>query len=567
MADMRLRIRNFLGVKEADLELDQIVLIGGPNAAGKSSIIEAIACAASMSPEARGLNTKKAAAALLHEGATAGSVSLRYEGGSITVAYPGADVEQSGRPMQMGSRLAIGATKFMDLSSSKRLAEIASRMETDPSEQDVWDWFKARKTGVTVPDDKIKDMIKRVSDSGWDAVHTALREEGTLAKGRWQQVTGQRWGTKIGDEWCPEVLYADEEYLIEEEQAALAEIKAKQDGLRAAGAGSQALAAQRQEIAARLPTLRAQLDAALAEEKDYRDRSEKNIALRAKHIDTADAHNALKCPHCAKLLRLVPNPKDARGTLEPIPQIKGADITAARQIVDGIDEDQRVVLEELRRLAPTVAALTAEVAAAERAAAEPAPSAGIAKDADAALAKLVEDERLQNEKIRAVIALGQARLIQSEIKVLGELIEGASAGGIRLKAMEAKLATINETLEQISAAAGFKPVALSAEGMEATYDGRMYGLLSESEQWRVNLVIAVMLYEAERCRVPLLIDRLDVLHPASRVGPFKMLKQRRIPAVITQTTKDAATMPNLAKARFGSVYWLADGVLEPFTHP
>lgn len=564
--DMRLRVRNFLGIKEADLDLDAIVLIGGPNAAGKSSIIEAIACAASMSPEARGFNTKKAAAALLHEGAKAGSVSLRYEGGSITVAYPGGDVEQQGRPTQLGSRLALGATKFMDLSAAKRTAEIAARMGTDPSEQDVWEWFHARQTGVTVPDGKIKDMIGRIGDSGWDAVHTAFREEGTLAKGRWQQVTGQRWGTKVGDEWCPEMLFADEEYILAEEQAELEVIRQKQEQMRAAGAGSQALAAQRQEIAARLPSLRAQLESAEAEEKDYQAKSEANVILRAKHIDTADAHGALQCPHCKKSLRLVPSPKDKRGALEALPALKGDDITASRKIVESVDEDQGVVLEELRRLGLLIAGLRADVAAAERAAEAPVPSKGIANDADAVLARLVDDERLQREKIQAVNALGQARLIQSEIKVLGELIEAASADGVRLKALDTKLATINETLEQISAAAEFKPVALVADGMKATYAGRAFELLSESEQWRVNLVIAVMLYETERCRVPLLIDRLDVLHPANRVGPLKMLKQRRISAVITQTTKDAQTMPNLPKARFGSVYWLSGGVLEPFTH-
>lgn len=565
---MHLRVRNFLGIKEADIDLEKIVLVGGDNAAGKSSLIEALACAASMSFAARGFTTKKAAAALLHEGAAAGSVSLRYDGGSIVVAYPGADMEQSGRAVMLGTRLALGATRFMDLKPPERMAEITSRYQTTPTEADVWDWFRTRATGITVLDTKIKETIGRIDDSGWDAVHLALKEDVSQTKGRWSQVTGVRWGSKVGDEWCPDNLYADEEYLLSEEQEHLAKLEQRVDRLMAAGAGSRALADQRKELASRLPQLRAQLDAAKKEQSDLQDQSERNVLLRARHADSADAHNALKCPHCSKGVRLIPSPKDPRGVLEALPVLRGEDIAAAREIVARVDEEQAVVLNELRRLASLIASLTSETLAAERAETGGAAAGSdkvISKDAEAELQATREELRAQADKITSILALGKARAFQAEIKALGELVEATGPDGVRLTVLKSKMKEINETLAEISTMAGFKPVVLEAEELAATYGGRAYALLSESERWRVNVVMSVLLYEVEQCRAPLLIDRLDVLHPAARVGPLKMLKARNISAVITQTTKDRSTMPNLPKAKFGTVYWLEDGVLMPFT--
>src|SRR5580765_6306713 len=118
---LRLRVRNFMGVQRADIDISGIVLVSGINGSGKSSLCEAAACVMCSSPLARGMTSKKAAAALLRHGTDKGSISLDYGPGSVRITYPDCEIEQTGRPETLGTSLGIGSARFMALSASERV--------------------------------------------------------------------------------------------------------------------------------------------------------------------------------------------------------------------------------------------------------------------------------------------------------------------------------------------------------------------------------------------------------------------------------------------------------------
>ncbi|CAB4144675.1 ABC_ATPase domain containing protein [uncultured Caudovirales phage] len=563
---LNIRIRNFLGLDTVDLDIERIVLIGGLNGAGKSACLEAIAAVATGKPLVREVSAKKDADALVSDGAKSGSIRLSYGEDSATmISYPTAEVTQTGRPADLGTRLGLGIDPFMGATPAQRSAELTARFGIRAKKEDVEAWFAANPQPPISPA-KISDLIARLADSGWDAVHASCKESGTRLKGRWEQVTGKRYGSKIATEWCPEILFPDEAYDLDVERELQDALIARANELIAKGAGRSDRIAQWGEVAARLPALTAALAEKLSVIEALDKSAEANAAERRKHIDHADAHNALACPKCNARLRLTPIATDARGKLELLPSPTGDEIAEARRKIEQIDERQSVVLAEARTARRDQITLQSEVDAAQRAADALANIEQEAESADtlnAELATIQTKTVAQRQKIDAIEALAKANAIQAEIVEVALLASSVSPDkGIRPLVLKRGLDAINASLAEISTMAAFKDVAIVNEAMVVTYGGRFYSLLSESEKWRVNIVFAVLLHEKEASASPLLIDRLDILHPPARPGVLRMLKTRGVTTVIGYTAKDAEAVPNLGKLGFGTSVWLEDGKVQ-----
>lgn len=66
------------------------------------------------------------------------------------------------------------------------------------------------------------------------------------------------------------------------------------------------------------------------------------------------------------------------------------------------------------------------------------------------------------------------------------------------------------------------PTVSINQEMELMADSRLYGLLSESEQWRVQTVMTLALAQLSGINLAVL-DRIDVLDPTSRIELVEML--------------------------------------------
>ena len=69
--------------------------------------------------------------------------------------------------------------------------------------------------------------------------------------------------------------------------------------------------------------------------------------------------------------------------------------------------------------------------------------------------------------------------------------------------------------------ATWHPVVITPE-IEITYGGRLYGLLSESEKWRADTLLAIAIARLSGIRL-VLLDRFDVLQPTARPQALKLL--------------------------------------------
>lgn len=562
MMSITLKVRNFLGVSRADVELKGIVLVGGLNGAGKSSLLDAAACAALQDGSTRGQNSKKAAAALLKEGSEAGSVTLEYDGGAVRIVYPGCDIDQSGKPPALGTELGIGAERYAALRPTERAAQIIERWKASPDRSDLANWLAAHKPEAepVFPTKELADLWGRIEASGWDAVHKAAAEHATKLKGQWEQISGRKFGVAVVKKWVPAPLLEGEEYDLGAEQEAAAEAKTALEQLLQHAAVDASRIAGWEEQVGDLPVLHGKLRGLIENAAVLSEQADRLNLERARHADIGEGPNYLKCPGCGVTVKLVHEGR--RESLQAITaHATPSEVQAAIDTLKRIDGDRAAVLKKLSDNSAEQGKVRAEIAACERSkeALEKARAAG-GSVGQPEIDKARERSLVLDQKVAAVQKLRAGRKIVNAFDRHTLVVEALSTDGVRKSVLDRKLAEINAELADLSALAKFAPVSLAPD-LSPLFDGRAYALCSESEKWRVDLALTLLFNQREKASF-VLIDRLDMLNNQARPGVFLALRKLDIPALIACTAKDKGALPDLEAAKIGSVRWLTAGTLE-----
>ena len=580
-ANATLRVRNFLGIKKADITLDRIVLVAGVNGAGKSSLIEALAAVSLETPLARGMRTKTAAARLLHRGADAGSISLDWAGGGRRIVYPQAEIETAGKPVEIGTSLGIGSAKLMDLKPDARTSQMTVRFKLEPAIDDLRDWFKDKpeaRMGTTESEDgktidPIAKMWERIELSGWDAVHKSYTERASKIKGAWQAVTNTNWGTRIAKTWTPPEILPGETYDLDAIKASVVDARAEVEALVA----RQAVAGRDRDVlealAAGEKASEGKVEELLAEHAALTMKIEALISWLAENPAPADTSSLPKCPHCEKPLMVSMTGPAGRATpkveaVDGEPKTK-AQIKAELAAHEAKSTEFNDANFERTQLMEKIANARAALRAASDAAAElddlnsnPRPdiAAGALELARETVAGL-------ETKVTAIENHRRAKSYYDEWVRNQLLVEALEPDGVRHAVLESKLNVVNSKLSEYSQKAQWLDVQVTAD-MDATYDGIPYPLLSESEQWRVDLTLTALLNREEGAHL-ILVDRLDILAPQSRAGAIFLLQFLNVPALVGMTARslngkgpgDPTPVPDLAKLGLGTRHWLKDGAL------
>lgn len=560
---LKARVRNTLGVKAAELELAGIIMVAGRNGAGKSSLLEALACATLGTAAARGMTTKKAQAAVLHEGATAGSTSLDWITGTQRVTWPDGKVESSGGPppRQLGTPLGIGAVLWSSLDAKARAAEFAQRAGGQPTLGDIATYLE--ENGGDPAD--AAGLLERVDVSGWDAVHKTATEAATKKRGAWEQVTKERWGPEKAKGWRPGTLLVDEDYTVEGVQADLAQARAALEKMVAAGAVDQGRIEALRPRAKDLPDHQAREAAVRAQLSEVR-QAKTALSVQRQDMLRGSSDLAHACPHCRKGVDVQLDP--AGGvvglTKSPKPTMTAdqlADHQRQTREVSAAEAEAQRTIDNLESELMEVVALVKDAADAQRRLEHLEKLAATAPDSDGlARARLLVTTL--EERVKAVEAMIAAGEIYRDWDKMQPLIQALSPSGVRAVAARRALESWNGQLLAISGAAGMGEVMLT-DDLALQMNGRPFALLSESERWRCDAVMSMALARQEGSSL-LLLDRLDVLVADARPGVFKALLPLGLPAVVIGcSVKDRApeTLPHLKKAGIGSVWWMDAGTL------
>ncbi|MBT9516736.1 MAG: recombinase RecF [Methyloversatilis discipulorum] len=566
----RISAQNYLGIRAADIALDRPVqLFAGRNFAGKSSLQEAVRHA--LTGETVRVSLKKEYASLLTEGAESGFVEVVADGGAFAVALPsgkGVASSESALPY------LLDAQRFASLSPDERRAFLFGLMGLSSS----GDAVKKRLADKGFDDARVA-LVMPLLRAGFDAACKEAQNRARDAKAAWKTVTGgETWGKDKAAGWRPAALpegAAKAPGLLENARAKLAEadgaLATAQQALGAARSAAQAREEQEQqrvqleERAGRIERIRAKLAKDEAELADW----------QAKVTDAKAAAGGVK------KVRAVLEDAVLRGLAEVAVEFLGIAEASTGIVVSDSGEilewDQallnraRAHVAEYRAQSATAPAEDAQAAAKlaeyekardlmqsavangrrDLAAAEAAEAALQALDAAAAgdapnFDELREDVqqkieardawRADVEKYKALteLAARQEKVVadagrhHADVLAWLEIADALSPDGIPGDMLAEALGPINNRLDTTSMRAQWMQVYIGDDmSVCAAYHGpdnrpRSYALLSESEKWRADAMIAEAVSYLSGLRL-LVLDRFDVLDLAGRADALEWL--------------------------------------------
>lgn len=600
----RISAQNYLGIRAADIALDRPVqLFAGRNGAGKSSLMEGIRHA--LTGETVRVGLKKDYGSLLTEGAESGFVEVVADGGAYAVALPSG----KGTCFEAGAiNYVLDAQRFASLSPDERRAFLFGLMGLSSS----GDAVKKRLADKGFDDARVA-LVMPLLRAGFEAACKEAQNRARDAKAAWKTVTGgETWGKDKAAGWRPAALPEGAGRAgarLENARAKLAEadgaLATAQQALGAARSAVQARDEQEQqrtqleERAGRIERIRAKLAKDEAELADW----------QAKVADAKAAAGGVK------KVRAVLEDAVLRGLAEVAAEFLGIAEASTGIVVSDSGEilewDQALLnrakahVAEYRAQSGAVPAEDAQAAAtlAEYEKARDLMQSAVANGrrdlaaAEAAEAQLVEldkaaaaggdapnfDElredvqqkieardawRADVEKYKALTeqAARQEKVVadagrhHADVLAWLEIADALSPDGIPGEMLAEALGPMNARLGASAVAAGWSIPQITA-GMDITADGRPYALLSESEKWRADAMIAEAVSYLSGLRL-LVLDRFDVLDLAGRADAIEWLN-----ALAEADEIDTALVFGTLKALPGGLpdsmqaHWIDGGVV------
>lgn len=529
----RIQADNFLGLKSIDVKPATVVtLFAGRNGSGKSSIQEAVRMAFTQD-HVRDIEKKKEFGALVHAGEKAGGAQIMVDNDlDKTFAFNMPKGDFAGPEISESMRVALYGQRF-------------ARMTADERRTFLFNLTKCKRDAATV---KVRMLAKECQEAKIDAVLPLLRtgfpsvcdhakSKATEAKGAWRQLTGETYGPVKADSWeapLPDLPPGDAAALAERIEGLDKNIAQMNESLGAikntARAAAENVAKRRalEESAGKVAGLESQLERAKEELAEY---EPKVVALRARAAGTA--RTGLVHDMAGWMAETLPSlassvaAHGAKNLLERYEEEHGP-LTAGKPDPDAVaslpqHESGLVVMQNraknLQRdldsakmakgqydaLAPAAEAVdaTAEIAEVEQLIAK------VKTDRAAAAAILQEINAAELARTQAGTKTKEAKKHHEDVTEWTKVADALAPDGIPAEILADALAPVNAALEQAAIDTDWMTAKIGPD-MALTANGRPYQLLSESEQWRVDAMIAQVVSELSGLRV-LMLDRVDVL--------------------------------------------------------
>lgn len=549
---MLIHIKNFAGIREADIELTNFALVAGANAAGKSSIAMAAAVALTGLAVPPGIR-KTDAGVIVRAGQSKGSVLITVDqpqgGGvaetsSLQVSYPAAKVESNGPSPARASVYAVGLRTLVGLDPKESAPVLLEYLKAMPSDDDV----RAECKRIGLSDDVATTLITRLKEQGFDNVHAKAKERGIAMKGQWEQLAGERYGSDKAQKWLP--THWETDLSSASEESLSAQLTQAREFVEAAIATS----AVDEDERRRYKEAADSLDDRVTKLNAQAEQLQKSRRILK---ETRDAHDALPrpsaqektvdCPHCGKHVVIVagslrkPVAHDAKEDAN-----RQAAINEASAALDALTAAADADAKEFDRQGEDVRKC--------RAAAEMLKKMGDGATSAAELERVREAATLAERRLKAFTVKRDADSLADSIAMNAKIVEMLRPEGLRLTKLRDAIKGYNAKLAELSDLAGWHRVEI-AEDCTVMYGGRST-LLSASEKYRMSATLQARMAQDDGSDA-VVFDAADVLDGAGRNGLVKIALHLPIPSLICMTLK-RDQVPNVGPIG-GVAYWLEEG--------
>ncbi|MCD0493836.1 AAA family ATPase [Chromobacterium violaceum] len=586
--------KNFQGLRHAGLSLStRIALIAGDNGAGKSSLRDAIAMALSGKPFR--VEKKKDFGQLVMEGQKGAEVRIEFDDGRAAtlklpdgkVVYAGGASLEDADTLRAVLPIALNPASFAAATPDERRTALFALTGCGADERGVEQRLVER--GV---EQRYIDAVLPLVGSGFPAAEADAKRRATEARGAWKALTGEVYGDKKAEGWSVEAAPVDDAAIkqakadvqkvqdeISQAQQQLGELRARHQQQ----AGRQQQIARLKEQAAPLERIKAKLAADRLDLAKVRDEVEGISAGPAPRVglvhDLARALNlslTMAIPFGDMNAEQRGYLKSASAALELYAAEHGSladdgvppsaeDLARLPQLQHSLEMMSRAVANDERDLKVATDAEAQLKALTEGEQPAPVSEADVTglverisllqvshKNVQARLAQLTEQHRIAAD---AVERTQRAAQHHADVQAWSSVADSMAPDGIPAEILADALRPVNDRLFELSQMAGWPRIQISRD-MDITADGRVYGLLSESEQWRADCIIALTLSIMSGLRL-VLLDRFDVLSMAGRGQLLDLLEglgDQIDTALVFGTMKGPAASDEVVQA-----FWIAGG--------
>lgn len=516
----KIQVANFIGARSVDVSLDKpIQLFAGKNFAGKSSLSEAVRMA--LCGESVRVGLKKDYPSLVSEGQDAGFSSVEISGDLVSIVLPsGKQSSQAALPPSLP--YVLDAQRFSHLSADDRRS------------------FLFGLTGIKIGGDEVKGrLLKRQCDpakvevvlpilrAGFDAGMKEAQAKARDAKVQWKAVAGgETYGSVKAASFSvkkPEVdlelfdaLRAD----LATAETSLADANASHGALNERSAAAKAQTISIKDLRAKGANFASLQDKLNANEAEL-SKLETVIAVTREKAGTKPSSvQTFVCPCCEEVLAF----KDLLGA-ELIKHIAAEvkyDAEAAAALPGhekALAATQAAIKKGKAEIASCEAAIEAVKAIENGALIEPPTDDQLKAVSDvianlSAAKKKIQEDIGKAEEAQRVAAIADQKTdeaMQHHLAVAAwdKIADALSPSGIPGDLLAEALGPINNRLAQSAADTEWSQTVIRSD-MEITASDRPYALLSESEKFRTDAMIAEAIGSLSGIKI-LVLDRVDVL--------------------------------------------------------
>lgn len=527
-------LTNWLTHRHFKADFAPMTVIAGPNGAGKSSIKDGISFAVLASlcrVDAKGDRPK-----LISEGAEKGTVSLRT--GKVTVGRDvgtGKLTTKEGLPLgeeavKEAMSILLDPASFARLSPDDRRTLMLKVIRTDLSAAGIKKELADRGHAASM----LKELRDDETIAQWE---TKAGRAASEMRGAWRAATGENYGGKKAEGWTapqPEGAVTDE--AVAEAKAALETARTELGDLQRELGALDSAAASHAGREGKLTALRAKAGTLVKAAASVNARKADLAAAEVTRDKAQEAceevqgrlpSSSLTCPHCSGALSVVDRGERILAYTPPKNAASVADLENARSALGRAKAAVTTAADGVQRagqeLADAQAAATALVdMGAEAPATVDLTQRNEVQEALTEAQGRVHDlaqqlETLQKgaqEARRADQATAAATNAYKAVEAWVAIATDLAPAGIPGQLLAKGLGDFNATLQWCASETGWRQVAIG-EDISIRANGRPYGLLCESEQWRADACLAVAIALHAELRF-VILDRLDVLEPEHR---------------------------------------------------
>lgn len=590
-----INIENVLGISNADVALDKkVTYFMGKNGAGKSSIKEAIKLALLGQPER--VTLKKEYGSLIHNNGKAGVVSLGLDGASSDEAsFVLPKGAHSAPEFKSAMVYCLDPHLFAALKPEEKRAFLFELTGTKVNREAISKQLAEAGISATVID-SVLPMLRQ----GFAAAASYAEAQRKDCRGAWRGVTGETYGEVKAQTWQAELPSRPDDG----GNISIAELEQSLSVLRANLAeNNQALGAARKDRATKTEA-EGKLEA-LKKDAGNVDRIKSKMAVDDAEYGRAKAaydecalragtakrdgliHDLASCLSRLWASEASKNVAfgiglDIKGVLAAYEKLHGSvligvarDPEAEKRLPElksALDLMERTVRNNQRDLKTCEQATEAL----ERSAASQLPAMEVIdekiKNLETLINTIEADIRTYSEKLdveknaaHASESAGkrtkQAQEYHHQAMAWGVALDLLSPDGIPAQILRDALGPFNAMLSSVAETFDWAPVMLDGD-MNLTFGDRPYQLLSESEKWRVDAVIAIVVSRLANLNF-VVLDRFDVLDFDGRNdlidGLDNLAADDYVDTALVMGTVKAK--PDLSDFPETAVFWVESGKL------